>query len=266
MFSIIISKKESFREGADLILKEAVSANLKARILYLEEIVLSHENVFYPSKEVLYFLVNDQTLSRFVDYFSFQPKTMLINNKFYQKDRSKFSIQNILFRSKISVPISLAVQDHSLIIQESSSIGFPLFLKSQKQADVVIEVNNKKELKKHLETQDNFADLYIEQSMISRYSAIRKFYFVNNESWDDHETVLSTKMNDLLKRISLHLGLDVFSADIFVGSDEADYSCIDVNPAPALFKCGTGRSALIKCVLDILKLDIKNQTLQKVYE
>ena len=248
MFAIVISKKESFENGARAILEVCHKAALDAKLVFLEEILLSQDFNNVSDITAFYFLTNDPNLELYIEYFS-RRGIFIANKKFYNFDRSKFSMQDRLRAGGVLVPPSVTAKDKLMLFSESGRIGFPCYVKSQKQVSVVIEAVDKEELQRILhETTES--DIYLEKSVSTKSSVLKKFYFVSGGIYTkdkDEDENFSIVMKPVLESISNILQLDIFSADVFL-ENKGSYQCIDINPAPGLFNSKLSRKKLAEYI------------------
>ncbi|MEK7576076.1 MAG: hypothetical protein AAB482_00095 [Patescibacteria group bacterium] len=246
MLAIIISKLEPFETGARIIADDCKSVSLSAKILFLEDIILGSNAIeLLDGVKILYFLTNDSSLERYVEYFV-RKNILVINKDFYRWNRSKFSIQDRLKLAGIQIPRSIATQNFSILLSESRFLDFPLYIKSQNQSSLVIKVADEEALRRALSDITQRNDFYLEQSVDAECGSVTKYYFVDRLSCGINGDLSPPIISSVLKSISTILSLDVFSVDLFVGDDKKSYWCIDVNPAPGLFNSKHGRSEFIK--------------------
>ncbi len=250
MFAIVISKKEPFENGARAILEVCHEAALDAKLVFLEDIFLSQDFDNVSDITAFYFLTNDPNLEFYIEYFS-RRGIFVVNKKFYNFDRSKFSIQDRLRIGGVLVPPSITSKNKLTLFLESERIGFPCYIKSQKQASVVIETGNKEALQRILHETTEF-DIYLEKSVSNRSTILKKFYFVYGGIYtkDEHEN-FSIIIKSALESISNILQLDIFSADIFL-ENKGSYQCIDINPAPGLFNSKLSRRKFVEYMSSLL--------------
>jgi len=246
MFAIVISKKEPFENGARAILEVCHEVTLDAKLVFLEDIFLSQDFDNVNDITAFYFLTNDPNLELYIEYFS-RRGIFVVNKKFYNFNRSKFSIQDRLRRGGVLVPPSVAAKNKLMLFSASEHIGFPCHVKSQKQASVVIEAGNKEALQRILR-ETNELDIYLERSVNNKSHVLKKFYFVSGGIYTkDKNENFSITIKSILESISNILQLDIFSADIFL-ENKGSYQCIDINPAPGLFNSKLSRKRFVEYI------------------
>jgi glutathione synthase/RimK-type ligase-like ATP-grasp enzyme len=187
-------------------------------------------------------------VSKYTDYFKRLSKSSVINNVFLISRMEKFSIQHSLYVAGVNVPKSIVVSNRNPeeVLQ---NLKLPLYMKSQKQADTVIQINTKDEFDKKISSK-SIEDFYFEESVDMENFHLEKIYYINEYAEPRNPSfIITDNLMDGLKKISHVLKLDVYSVDIFFSSNTDDYKCIDVNPSSALFYSAKARIDFVQYVL-----------------
>lgn len=246
---IVISKTESYFDGALLIKDACASLQLNCDIRYIEDINFDESSALVAQSEcIIYFLTNADDIPKCVSHFERSIKNTVINRDSLISSKTKFDIQSRLRLAGIHVPDSIIVTDEGLFESVLQNLRLPLYIKSQKQVGTVIRIEKEKEF------YDNIAgrsteDFYFEESVNLEEFCLKKIYYVDGHVELKNENFIVTDdLRIVFKNISDALNLDVYSADIFFSNESSTYLCIDVNPAPALFHSTKARINFAKYV------------------
>lgn len=251
--TIIVSQKENFINGAQIIKDNFEKSGFHCEIVFIEDIVLGTNNQVISGTRIIYFLTNSGIISQYCEHFD-SLGHYIISRECITGDNSKFYLQDKLKESEISVPKSMAVLDHYSALDLAIKMKFPFYIKSQKQASIVRKVSNENEL---LEVLHLFRDVneeyYFEEVIRSEENDLRKIYYINGICILNNEE--NDKYSKIFKLVANVLHLDAFSVDIFFGKDEK-YWIIDVNPAPAFFKSHEARHTFVEfCIRKIYGIE-----------
>jgi len=245
---IFLSEKESFNNGAEKIQQEAFLQTKECKIIDLESIFNERILLEDGKKPLCYFLTNDFNLPLYVELLR-EIGLKIVNDKFLSGSSLKFVLQQKIKRGGVNTPKStwITSKDPDLL----KSIQYPFFLKDQKQAGIVEYVENKIKLAEKLKAVQNIKGIYFEEAVEKSPMFLKKFYYIIGSVIDMDTTTkepVPLWLESVFKKISQSLDLEVFSADVFVDLLAKDYSCIDVNPAPAFFKSDIACSEFVKNV------------------
>ncbi len=169
-------------------------------------------------------------------------ETLLLNNPL------KFTMQQKVFADGVCIPKSSLIFKHI----RTETTRYPLFINSQKQADIVIYAQNNDEFRGKMASIKNISGYYIEEAIIEKGMVLKKFYYINGTMVEMNSVSMSEIpkwLNKVLTTISQSLHLEVFSVDIFVNWSSEKYYCIDINPASAFFNSDTARKEFVKNIL-----------------
>jgi hypothetical protein len=244
MNCILFSRYEGFEEGAKRICAEAILQRKSCTVIEIRDLVDSiKRQALVAAGSHIYFLTND----KFIPFYSEFLKSLgveIINERFLSGDASKFILQEKLRLSGIVVPKSLWIPEQSMT-DSINTLRFPIFIKSQKQADFVKYVEGIDELKKQIKIVPCIGELYFEEAVESEAMELKKFYCVKGSTVVDSEGIPEW-LDTVFRHISQSLGLQVFSADMFIDWSKKEYYCIDVNPASAFFNSNEARTIFVR--------------------
>lgn len=208
----------------------AVSEEILFEITYIENLSLSKLNNMHYYDAI--YIVNNNDLTRqFLPVLNHKTK-FLINKTYWFENFSKVTAQQNLKINNILAP--------SIIYPLPTDYIEEYFIKSISHTVGVI---HPKDAKKNF-NKCNKLQYYLEEQVITGKE--EKIYVVNNEC-----SLNNLPYNDFSKdieRISTILGLNVFSADVFIDNDSINI--VDVNPASCFFKDDYARHKFI----DYLKI------------
>lgn len=234
---IVVSKKEAFINGAQLILEQVRTIGFECLIIFIEDWSLDYNEKSSDQKKIFYFLTNvDEVIACIQDVL--RNGHIIINKIFLFRlgEHSKFYLQKIIEQNGISVPKSVCSANNKDICK----IDFPCYIKSQKHTSAVIKVSNKKELYQTIWLFDsNNEGWYAEEAIAGDDVLLQKIYYINGKAFAKDNNF---QVENVFISISEILGLEVFSVDIF-SSKSSKYWVIDVNPAPSFFKLEEARKA-----------------------
>jgi D-alanine-D-alanine ligase-like ATP-grasp enzyme len=247
---ILYSKNESYKEGAEKIKTETLRQNKKCKIIEIS-CISSIKKLERTKKEkgLLYFLTNDNSIPGCIELLK-DTDIKIINKPLLSNNVSKFVLQQIVKKNGICIPKSILPYKNIGVINDN--IRYPIFIKSQKQASVVMYTKNKIDFKKNKITIGDLNKYYLEKAIENKKLILNKFYYtrgsiINIDSVDTEK--VPAWFHVILNNIAKSLELEVFSVDIFINWSKKKYSCIDINPAPAFFKSDKSRENFVKNIL-----------------
>lgn len=247
---ILFSKNEQFRAGAEMVRLEALKQNKQCEIIEIGNIANENNLKRFSDKPSLgYFLTNDVSISLCVKILK-RTGINIINKVFLSENSQKFTLQQKARGCGINIPKSVSMPNINQI--DKLDLKYPLYIKSQKQGDLVIYNKDTKEFNKNILTINNITDYYLEEAVEGEDLTLRKFYFIKGSVVGMDMTDLGDIpewFNTVLKNISQSLGLEVFSTDIFINLHSREYFCIDINPASSFFKSKIAREEFVKNIL-----------------
>lgn len=241
---IVFSENEGFREGAEKIKKEALLHGKPCEIIEIGNIA---KDGTLGQGVLVYFLTNSGSVLEGVRFFK-KEGSEIVNERALLGDVSKFSLQEKLRSHNIHVPRSALIGNRQKLPEE---LQYPIFVKSQRQASIVICVENKEDLEKQPKEIPNLNEYYFEQA-IGEGFLLQKFYYIEGKSLSI-ESIYKDAVPEwlclILKEISQVLDLEVFSADIFIDWATKNYYCIDINPASSFFMSDDARLEFVRSIL-----------------
>jgi len=247
---IIFSQSEQFYAGAEKIRLEAFKQNMLCEIIEIKNIANNKTLKNLMDKSSLaYFLTNDPCIPVCVKVLK-KMGINIVNEVFLSGNSEKFTLQHKIKEKGIHTPRSVSLSDIKQI--DRLDLKYPLYIKSQKQGDVVIYNIDVNELRKNIMPIKNTNEYYLEEAVDSDDLILRKFYYIRGSVVDMNDPNINNLPNwfsIVLKNISSSLGLDVFSADIFINWSNGKYFCIDVNPASSFFKSEKACEEFVKKIL-----------------
>lgn len=257
MLIVVISRTEPYLNGAILIKEMCLSLKLECKIVYIEDISFNYEAFSSSNSYTFYFLSNVASIPRYADDFERSFAGSVINKGFFISEMNKFTIQTCLRDVGVNVPksIELSEQNFGSSLQ---GLKLPVYLKSQKQADIVIRASTMEEFNQCMIKQST-SNFYIEESVDLDKFHLEKIYYINKYIESKNlGFVVGVALNKILRNISNALKLEVYSADIFVSNAEDDYVCIDINPSSGFFNSTKARRGLVEYVLERLAKNKKS--------
>lgn len=251
MLILIVSKTEPYLNGAILIEKVCLSMSLNCAIKYIEDIDFGDDFFSYDKPYLVYFLTNVANVSSYASNFERLSPGSVINYEFLVSEMNKYSIQSCLRDAGFSVPKSIMlfqpVFDGAL-----KKIDLPLYVKSQKQADIVIRANNEDEFKQFVSGK-LASDYYLEECVDEEKYCLEKIYYIDGYvEVKKVDFVASSNLCKELISISKILNMEIYSSDVFVSITSANYVYIDINPSPGLFNSDKARMIFAKYVINRL--------------
>lgn len=172
----------------------------------------------------------------------------MINEDFLRGERSKFFVQKTLKGAGVLVPEHAKVYDLKSLRSACLVLKFPIWLKNIEHVHDVFNGKNEADIVKFWLAVDKSHKWYLEEGVEGGIKVLEKYYCVFGKYFNMHDKELAVDIVNILNLISKILKLNVFSVDFIF--DGINYYCIDVNPAPALFRSAIAR----KHFVDTLKI------------
>lgn len=245
---ILFSKKEGFEDGAQKIKIESICKGKSCQVMEIQDLLrLKIENT-HP---LLYCLTNEISVLSQVKILE-ERGFKIVNLKGISMGMLKFEAQQFMRLQGIKVPNSTKLLRESFLTNHKNNINHPLYIKSQKQADVVVYCKNYDESLANLTSLKIKDAYYIEEAVENINMTLNKFYYINGtvvNMKENNEYEIPTWIQKILANISEILNLEVFSADMFLDLKNKEYFCIDINPASAFFKSDKGREIFVDKIL-----------------
>lgn len=238
MFYVIISAKERFENAAERILTDCKQANVDASIILIEK--FTTVGPFFKDK--VFFLTNDHSVSEWSKKLS-DEGAYVINEDFLRGERSKFYVQKTLKGAGVLVPEHADIHDLRSLRSACLVLKFPIFLKSMEHVHNVFNGKNEADIVKFWLATDKSHKWYLEESIEGERMVLEKYYCIFGKYFNMHDKELTADIVNILNLISKILKLNVFSVDVVF--DGINYYCIDVNPAPALFRSAFARKYFV---------------------
>jgi hypothetical protein len=242
---MVLSAAEPYREGAERLASQCHAASIPAALLSLD---LLTANAFGP-QDIVLFLTNDDAVGAHARSL-LTAGIGVINGSFLVTTRLKSATQLEAARVGISVPALRRIASRASTPAIATDLGFPLLLKREQHCFDVVHVANLGVLESVLASLVPAIDAagvwYVEQMLDSREYRLEKYYHVGGEVFGRTTPIVREDISLALRMLGVALSLEVFSADIMLGS--GDYYCIDVNPASTLFHSVGARTSFVRFV------------------
>ncbi|MHB1316541.1 MAG: hypothetical protein ACYCZW_01655 [Minisyncoccota bacterium] len=240
---ILISKKEGFEDGAKKIQAESKFRSKDCEVIEIQDLL---KLKIQDTRPLLYCLTNKSSILSHVRILE-ERGFKIVNFKGILGGMLKFEVQQSMKLRGIKVPYSIKPLRESFLVN-NNLINYPLYIKSQRQADAVLYCKNYSQGLANLASLKIEDTYYIEEAVEDINMTLNKFYYIKG-------TVVNMKeisgyktpgwIQEILANISKALTLEVFSADMFIDLKNKEYLCIDINPASAFFKSDKGREVFI---------------------
>ena len=227
---IFLSRKENYLGSA---IKIKNSTKMKIEIIYIEDFIKNNENINDIENSIVYFLCNSFLIKELIIKIS-KLNCYVFNEKFFEKNYTKYEIQKILINNKITVP-------NIIDYKEIKQIKYPVFCKENKHAGIIFQAYTCNTMEKFFEKFEK-EEFYIEESIRGQQEI--KYYYVKGKVYCKENSNIPHAIIKNCKSISRLLNLEVFSTDII--RNKKNYTIIDVNPAAGFYLLEDARNTLIK--------------------
>ncbi|MDO8583761.1 MAG: hypothetical protein Q7R83_01120, partial [bacterium] len=225
---VIFSKTEPYLSGTKQLVESIDTCGARGRYFELNQ--LAEKQKFSEKNRVIYFLTNDPDAQNAAFWMQDAQKCYVINAEYLRLWHSKSIVQALL--KKHGVPILPSTP--SLTNQNYAKKSFIIKGEYHGSRDEALLKNNANHHPWRVYSERRMQD--------KRFTEIKIGYVAGQLLAETPGMHFSQALRSALHRIYAHLGLEIFSVDLFISGTGAFY-IIDVNPAPAFFHNAAARKS-----------------------
>lgn len=237
MFHIVLSKNEKYFNAAVRLVDVCRCVRVTVDLINIEELNIAR----VVKEESFFFLTNNPSVGVLVrDLLS--RGNIVINGKYLTGERLKSVTQKRLNTAGISIPKIISTIKFESAGRSVDIATFPAYVKSETHGNGAYRVENLEDCNYLFSKFNQNLDWYIEEAVDNPKRLFQKVYWVAGCSFArDEEPMPRIDIESAMIKIGREFLFDIFSADFVV--DDFDYWCVDVNPAPALYRSTNARIA-----------------------